>query len=311
MKTLLVLTDFSKNAKNAAEAAINLAEKFHFGKVLLVNNYINALFLPSADYIALPPDYYTAFKDESITQMKNECRRLQEIITNQKLPSGKVSIDSLNLAGTVADHLGTILKQNDITLILMGARRKIAGDFLFGSTINAVIQKANCPVLIVPQGQSVIHFKHIIFATDLELADIEAINYLIELYKNEHFHLSICHVTTPALLIPDFEEEDKYGQFMNALSKLKHKNISYHGLEGTNITKVLEKFEQETMADLFVITHRKHSFVWRIFHQSPSRSLIKYQNISLMTLPEHFGEQNTKSAMKSKNRNSNPSLYIL
>jgi len=312
MKTLLVLTDFSKNARTAAEAAINLAIKFQFGRILLMNTYINALFLPSADYIALPPDYYTAFKDESITQMKIECLRLRDMIANLELPLDKISIETINLAGTVAEHLDTVVQEQNVTLIVMGARRKIAGDFLFGSTINATIQKANCPVLIIPQGKSIVHYKHIVFATDLELKDIEAITYLIDLYQDEHVHLSICHVATPALLIPDFEEEDRYGRFINALSKLDLKNISYNGLEGTNITKALEKFRLDAKADLFVLIHRKHSFLWRIFHQSPSKSLLKYHDIPLMILPENSVKKNQRPHVKkSTYRKINQALYIL
>ena len=312
MKSLLVLTDFSRNAKRAAEAALNLANKLGGGEIVLLNTYLNPLFLPSAEYVAWPPEYYTAFKEESISQMNSECKRLHQIVTDLKIPAEKIKIDSLNLEGPLSEHLESVVKKRNTTLIVMGARRKVSGDFLFGSSINTTLRHASCPVLIVPENHSVINFRHLVFATDLELKDVKRIKYLLDLYTNEDFHLHVCHVASSPVLIPDFDEEDKTIQFINSLSKLNFANISYHRLEGNNITKELEEFSHDIKADLFVLTHHKHSLFWQIFHQSPSKSLIRYHKIPLLILPEQLKIPREKQHLKNKiQKRVRPGLYIL
>lgn len=311
MKTILVLTDFSKNSRNAAEAAVATADKMGGANILLFHAYLKPPFMPSTEFAAWPPEYYSGIKEDSIIQTKKECRRLERFLLNQKISPGKIIISYEHAEGTVAEHLMPLISKKDVMLTVMGGRENTTGDFLFGNVINSVISKSACPTLIVSHKQ-LMNIKNIIFATDLDIIDIEAIKYLAELSKSLHFHLHICHVSSPPVFLPDFNEEDKAAAFRYAMAKLEFEDISYHNLQGGHIVKELESFAQKINSDLLVFANRKHSFFWQIFHSSPSKALIRHHKNSLLILPEHW---NVKAAADTADNRTikvkRPRLQIL
>lgn len=284
MKTILVLTDFSKNAKIAAQIAIEVADKINAG-ILLFNAYPRFPFLPSEEFVAWPPEYYVAFKDESADKISKEKKRLIKLISQKQDLKAKIDIKYITSEGAVAEHLPSLIKEKDIYMIIIGGREKTAGNFLFGSEINGVLSKASCPILITGNKKA-LTIKNIVFATDLETNDIQNIECLLAQSKIFHYHLHICHVSQPPVFAPDFDEEDRTSVFINALSKVNYDNLSYKNLEGDHIGKELEKFSQEINGDLYVLVHKKQSIFWRILHQSPSKTLLKQQQRPILVLPE-------------------------
>jgi nucleotide-binding universal stress UspA family protein len=293
MKTILVLTDFSANARNAAEAAIMMASKTG-ADILVFNAYIR---LP---FVAWPPEYYTAFKDDSTDHIREEVKRLQKISSDFIDIPNKPDITCLNTEGTLAEGLKNILKERNIELIVMGARDKTIGDFIFGNSINEVIDTVNVPVLIVPNKKTVLNIKNVVFATDLSVQDVTGVKYVAGLSKDIHFHLNICHVSSPAIFIPDFNEEDRVSAFTAELSKLNFGNVSYHNLEGSHVIQELADFYNKANADLFAFVHKKHSVLWQIFHAGSSKILVKHQKNLMLVLPDHWEKKAIHSAPVKK-----------
>ncbi len=305
MKTILVLTDFSKNAKYAADTAVVLAAKIE-ADILLFNAYISTPLIPTAEYVAWPPEYYTVFKEESTTHLEKETERIRKAIDPHV--KRKPVINYSNAEGPLALHVQKIVRENNITLIMMGTRSRTTGDFLFGNDINEVISKASCPVLLIPDKRTNIEMKTVVFATDFEKEDIESIKYLIKLSHYINFKIQVCHISEFPALVPDFDEENKILGFTDQISKLHAENIYYKNIEGDSIAKELEKFSKQVHADMLALVHRKHSIFWRIFHESPSKILIKHQKTPLMILPQHWEKKNSSVTAKDEATDPHPEV---
>lgn len=312
MKTILVLTDFSKNSRNAADAAILLANKLEAAHILLFNAYTTPPFAPSTELVSWPPGYYSAFKDESNNQIKKESNRLQKVLAQYPQKEPAITLEFLNAEGAVAENVKSLVKEKHVDLILMGGRHKTTGDFIFGSVISNVISKVDCPILIVPNKLSKDKIRNVSFATDLDLSDINAIQYLAGFAKKMNFNIHVCHVSASPVLIPDFEEDLRISRFTNMIHKLKIAPISYHNIEGDNVVKELERFTRKTESDMLTLVHRKHSIFWQLFHQSPSKLLIKHQKKLLLILPEvketKVEHQTVKKVLRNQKRKSYPIL---
>jgi len=287
MNKVLVLTDFSKNAKKAATTAIDVADKMN-ADILLFNAYTAFPFLPTGEFVAWPPEYYMAFKEESSAKIKKEKNRLSNLIANKSVLKRKINITYLTAEGTVAEHLHSLINDREVCLIIMGGREKTAGSFLFGSDIHDVIKKASCPLLIVNSKMPDITLNNVVFATDLDPKDLKTVSYLLSQSKVLHFHLHVCHVSQPPVFLPDFNEEDAITHFMSQLSKLNYENLTYKGLKGDNIAKELDKYSKKIEADMFVLVHKKHSIFWRTLNQSPSKTLIRHQKYPILIIPENW-----------------------
>lgn len=294
MKTILVLTDFSKNARAAAETAVILAQKTG-ADLLLLNTYISPPFTPAANYVTWPTAYYTCYRDESTDKLRTESRRLQEILNQQPPTAHHSKINCSNMEGPLVENVKKIMQQKKPLMIVMGGRHKKASDLIFGSDIQDVVNQALCPVLIIPEQTGALQLKNIAFATDLAEQDITALKWLIDFTADFEAQIHVCHVYTIPEQIPIFGEEDKIYSFVEEMANINHERISFTDLEGKHIVKELETFKQETKQDLLALVYKKHSIFWRMFHESPARNFIKQQKDPILILPEHWKqERNTR-----------------
>jgi nucleotide-binding universal stress UspA family protein len=283
MKTILVLTDFSKKAKYAAETALSLAGKMK-ADVLLFNAYPHYPFLPSAEFVAWPPEYYTLFKQESHFRILKEKTRLERLIAANKDKFGGINIYYHTAEGSPAENLQVVLKKKKIEIIVIGGREKTAGSFLFGDHMNQIIRRATSPVMVVSSKTSDVSIKNVVFATDLDPEDINVIQYLLQLSTVFHFHLHVCHVFQPPVFLPDFDEEDRLAVFSNALTKVDQK-VSFKILEATHIANEIEEYCRKNHAELFVLVHKQHSLFMRLLQESPSKMLIRHQKRLILIIP--------------------------
>jgi nucleotide-binding universal stress UspA family protein len=299
MKTILVLTNFSKNSRNAAEAAVEIADKTGGANILLFHAALDAPFVPGATVAPWP---WVKIKEEYI--------RLREYIAHGNFAAEKITVNYLSGAGELGENVQKLLRGREVLLTIMGGRENRSGKDRFGSAINNVLDKVNYPVLIVNHNKPDLSLKNVTFATGIELEDIDAIHYLTGLARSLHFHLNICHVCASPVFLPDFNEEDKIARFINTISKMSFSNISYHNLEGNNVIKALEDFNKKTHSGMLAIVHRKHSLFWQLFHKNPSKTLLKQQHSPLLILPERW-EKKGSSFSRHKILFTNPRLQFL
>ena len=151
MKTILVLTDFTRRSEHAAEFALEIAFKIR-GEILLYNAFYapQVVSLESGVY----PYYedYSAIEQECLHEMEKIVRKLGKKFTTQHgVPPPPIRL--LNEPGKLGDKVHEITMRKDIWMIVMGDKSKEGpvSRFIFGSNSNAVIDNASCPVLLIPE----------------------------------------------------------------------------------------------------------------------------------------------------------------
>ncbi|NNU33390.1 universal stress protein [Mucilaginibacter sp. S1162] len=98
MKKILVLTDFSDNARRAAEAAVTLAGKLH-ANIILFNTYVSEPVMSEYGGAPRPVDQLM-WADEGKEKLKFLKEDLRELV--QQLPAGDhhPSIDDRHASGS-------------------------------------------------------------------------------------------------------------------------------------------------------------------------------------------------------------------
>jgi len=279
-RTILVLTDFSEHAKNAAECALDLALKMS-ADLILINIYPVPTILSSTE-IPFPFEYYTIARAESIHNLKLEKTRLQSVF---KKNAGIPEITCLHEGCSFSRLAHWIRGEKNIMMIVMGGRHLKGNEFLFGSSINVMVDKSDCPVLLISEKKQVSAVKNVVFVTDLAIEDIQQLKKLIELSTLFEFHIHVCHVSPPTPVVIDFNEDYRLSDFIYEMDKLAFKKVSYKNLQGKNIVQNLIAFHEGIHADLLVLVHKKNSLFWKLFHQSTSRELVRNQKSPLLILP--------------------------
>ena len=168
MKTILVLTDFTKNAAHAASSALMLAEKLGT-RLLLFNTFYNMPILPSNGGSSGP------WVVEDLVLRETDCdKKLKQLSADLQKQVRPHSANKPQIAvqygeGELSRNIETILQEIDVELIVMGARSGSAINHIFtGSDTRAVIDRATRPVLIIPENQGLQNLRKITFATNFE-----------------------------------------------------------------------------------------------------------------------------------------------
>lgn len=148
-RTILVLSDFSEYAKNAAECALELAMKLH-ADLILINIYPVPTILSSTE-IPFPFEYYTIAREESIHSLKTEKTRISLFLKKDTDISEIPDITCLHEGCSFSRLAHWIREEKNIMMLLMGGRNHKGNELVFGSSINVMVDKSDCPVLLISE----------------------------------------------------------------------------------------------------------------------------------------------------------------
>ena|SRR3989344_727619 len=270
MKKILVPTDFSEAANNAAEYAVLLAKEIK-AKVILFHIY----------HVPVPSTEVPIISISSA-----EIQKESEILLRKKVAQLKkhapVEISYIARLGMAVDEI--IEEEKKADLIIMGMRNvsKIS-EFLFGSITTATIRKTNTPVLVIPQNVKFKAPKKIVFSCDYNPENnydtIETITELIKVFHSKLFVLNIKENKE----VVSIEEA---GSGLRLESKLNNVPHVYHFSENEDLIEGINKFVKEKKADMVVLIPHKHNLLERLFHKSISKNMAFHTNVPMLTLPE-------------------------
>lgn len=281
MKTILILTDFSRNAAHAAHSAAWLAEKLH-ARLLLWNCSSEVPVMPG--YLGGPLIAEAlAGQDESQEQLDEAKGELDDYM-NSTDGAYKPGIATIYTEGSLQKKLRQQLKAEAVEMIVIGsAAAACCVDHVFsGSDTFKIIETATCPVLIVPPRAGLDQLEKVVFATDFEPQDFQALNYLDELISVFDFNIEVVHVT----LNGDKDESTivKEALFQEQLAKFR-KPISYKEIRGKDVTGRLNRICKQTGADLLAMTHHQYGLFKRLLTDSDAKRELAHQKIPLLLFP--------------------------
>jgi nucleotide-binding universal stress UspA family protein len=277
MKTLLVPTDFSDTAYNAATYAIALGNSLGATRIILYHAY--ELIVPVPDIPTMipmvnPDDLREASMD-GLNKMKRELGPLADGGTTLV-----VRADNALLAATIEE----VCKNEGVDLIVMG----ITGgskleEVLVGSNTIDVVKHTSFPVLVVPGNARYKPIEKIVFAADLrKVADttpITPLKKLLHIFNAELHVINIDHESRHFTTDTPFET-------MMLDTLLEDFQPVYHFIDNPDVVAGIVEFAEENKADLILTIPKKHGLFESIFKRSRTSKLAYQTHIPLLTLHE-------------------------
>lgn len=291
MKTILVLTDFSNRAGYAAEYATHIALKT---KANLLLCHAMELTSELADGVEL--NWPIA---DHLVQKKEECtRKLEELTKHLEkltvLDSGDFnpSIDYVTDFGLLAEVAESIIKERAVDFVVIGSHKSSSlARFLFGSHTHNILDKINCPVLLVPENAEFKGINSIAYATDLSFDNTTVIRYLIKMAKAFNASVSVTHISP--LEFPATEAEQTMRASLKEHLASYEPPVFYHSIKGYNVKNSLLEITGSGKADILALVHKRYDFFERLFHASISKQMADSTTIPLLVLPYSFSTDKT------------------
>lgn len=272
-RRILCPTDFSKNAQNAIEYAIELFKN------------------ESCEFFIL-----NTYKIEGYTLELSINRDLEEIRKNS-LGGLKITLEWLSVdkgpknhkfhvvseLGSLIDTMKTIIEKQDIDLVVMGTKGSTDSRLeIYGSqTVLAMEEIRNCPVLAIPSKAKYSEIKEIVFPTNYNTNyKRREFQYLVDIAKITNSSIAVVHVHS--------REEDLTADQLNTQKLLKdyfeELDYSFHTVKNKDVQKGINSFIKSRGSNMVAFFNKKHSFFGMILSRPMVKNLGYQSTIPILAL---------------------------
>lgn len=273
MLSILLPTDFSENAWNAALYAFKLYESepctFYFLhssklKVSAMSNISNRLI--------------RVMKENTMKELSVLKEKAEQLNTNANHKFEiKISTNDLHSA------MEATIKKNKIDLVVMGTKGATkATDIIFGSnTVNAFKKTKGCPVLAIPDEFNFVKPDQIAFPTDFNRFygdELLPLKRLANLYNSK---IRVIHINKQ----DDITEAQDYNldRLKMALENYAH---SFHWVpDYGSKDEVIKDFIEELNIKMLVMINYQNSFIERIIKEPVIKNLGSQLTVPFMVIP--------------------------
>ncbi len=269
MAHVLIPTDLSENARNAAIFAVQL-----FGAEGNTFTLLNAYGTPhgtSGNLVDIRPEMARA----SAEGLERFAMDLEEA-----LPDHAIKYNERCEHGQLRAVIVRLEKEPDAPDVIVMGTQGATGlkRVMLGSNTAAVMQGVHTPVLAVPEQATYAAPKRIVLADDGGRVDKTTLQLLVEIARWSHAEVKIVNVVPEGR--SDMEEPDgsRYDQVLGAIPH------SYHRISGTEVMTALHDLADQSEAGLVVVTHRERGAFESFFHRSVSARLAMHTHIPMLVL---------------------------
>lgn len=199
MEKILVPTDFSEEADNALNLAVDIASKNGSELVLL-----NIVEVPSGSGLTsfnvegeMDTSMGAGMDDVFVVKMiERSKKKIKELATDNRLSN--IHVHTTVEIGNAFAGISKAIKDHEVSLIIMGTKGSSGWEeILVGSNTEKVVRRAKCPVIAVKHPVKLDDIEDIVFATNLEAEQSHVVNELVKLQKLTKGKLHIVRINTP------------------------------------------------------------------------------------------------------------------
>ncbi len=280
MQTIIVPTDFSITATNAAAYAVHFANQVNVKRILLFHAYELPVALdplmPGVQMLEL-----NTFKDAAIKNLNNFRDQLISTFTNSN-----IQFDVAVEYGSITDGLIMLAEKEKIELIIMGITGGGAlEETLIGSNTTSVAGALGVPVLIIPPNATFMVIEKIMLACDFDHADqFIPLGIIREILNDTKAKLLVFNLDV------DMEESDKnypatvVGEGFAVHTLLQEFNPEYHFAKNSEYVLGINEFAESNGVNMIISVPKKKTFFEKLFIKSSTKKLAFHTHLPLLVV---------------------------
>lgn len=279
MKNMLVPTDFSATAQNAARYALQLATQLGTPKVILYNAYQAPMMIdPMVPAVQL-------LDEEQLRNSSQESLDKFKLLLQPLCPAG-CQLETFCEYALLNNGLDPACVTNDAGLIVMGITGGgILEEKLIGSNTVSVAQHSHTPVIIVPHNTRFTPIKNVMLLSDFDKADktipIKPVKRIMEETKAK---LLVFNMEEPPTEDAFMYPSKMMGESYAVHTLLQDLHPDYHFSPNKNYVEAVNNFALEHQVDLIITIPKKHSFFESLFSTSHTTQLAFHTHVPLMVV---------------------------
>lgn len=278
MNKIIYATDFSEESKKALHYAYELSKRS--GAELLLLHIFD---IPTIWNSEMEGPDFPKMEEDAMEYNIQKLKDFYEAVLDTQVDLNKIGFEALESASPVMGILEAA-KKHKADLLVMGTKGKSkAREILIGSTTMSIIRQSPCPVFSVPEEGNYKELNKIMYATDFDPNDIDALKELKEIADLYDTKILVEHIT-------ETTEEDPEQNLQILKSKAEESKIDHRYKFGLTIAQDiytgLNSFVRENDIDLLVMYEREHSGARRWFHRDIVKRMENHTPVPILTYNE-------------------------
>ncbi|MCK4663509.1 MAG: universal stress protein [Bacteroidales bacterium] len=285
MKKILVPTDFSKYSKHAYDYALKFGVCLK-AEIKLFHSFLDPILgspIPMYDFGEYEGTHNEIMKnteDQVIKDIEMVYRELNEKIEKEKLDG--VNIVKYHIAnGFPEEEIVNFSNSYKPDLIVMGTKGKggVIKD-LFGSVTEKIVENAKVPVLTIPETPWGGKIEKILYATDFDESDFEALKKLEHFIKPLKAKLYVVHTCFGEKLEKDYEQMKKLKLFLD--KEYKNIDIQFDIIECEDVLKCFDDYIEDKQIDIISVTTHKRNIFTKLLNPSFTKKMLFHSSAPLL-----------------------------
>jgi len=278
MKNILVLTDFSEVAGNAAEYAVKLAVASRANLVLFY-----AIMVQDVSPVTAGGKEEEDQVADAIVKLESEAKKLQNLLNDK--PDFQPKISCFAQIGSFNIFIQKFVADHHIDLIIMGARQ--SNDFpgfLFGNNIRGVVDAAPCPILLIHHQVKFRPVKNIFYVTDFRYCDLNTLTLLTKFAAPLKSDISLLHVGTDGL--PRLLNQEAAAIFRDTIvSNINYGQLNYFDRREMDAQSAIGSVVEKNGMEILATAHKKYHFFNHLFKKNLERNIAVFTQIPILIVP--------------------------
>jgi len=272
MKKILIPTDFSDNAKNAANYGITL-----FDAEETVFAFLNTFYIP---YSTAEVAY--SYDDDISRQNADQLFDTEKKRIAKNFPNLKGKLESHFELGAIVEVANSFIQRENIDYMVMGTKGASGfSEVLVGSRTASMIKKVDCPIIVVPEDARFKNPEKILFTTDKELQNEDLnIDILVDIAKKYDSNIHGLYVSKTG------ENMNVEATFIQYDLDLKLVDVK-HDLE-VDVNKdpinAIENYTKRYSVDLIAMISTKGNLFHELFHKSVTKRVAMHTDIPMLIM---------------------------
>lgn len=282
MKTILYATDCTKKTAPQLKYAYRLSQAL---KAELHTVHVYDLSPLVTTTVRSRGVLERNFETEQIEILEKFCtKHLKKEFGTPKLNYHAIKNDSISKA------IAEIAEDIDASLVLVGAKNPYSLRGVFTENIaNELMISLPCPILILPEYVLYERWTRVIYATDFEASDIQALEKLTELIEPFEANVEVIHI--PRKLEDYHRRKMEWFKAMIG-QRIAYAKIIFSSRRANDVESGIHDFIDKDRPEILVMMERQRdSFLGQLLHKDLVKTMESEINIPLMV----FNKQRIKS----------------
>ncbi|WP_162847113.1 universal stress protein [Mucilaginibacter gracilis] len=272
MKTLLIATDFSENAKLTAMYGYELACQLK-ADVILCNAITIPAEIPQTGFVSWPDNEYEAMMQSSSNEL-DQLRKLLQASTGSN-GSFQPRIRCVNAAGIVGDVVSHAAAESRASLVIAGTHSSTGvAEFVIGNHTRNLIDTTSEPLLIVPPAATFKPVKRIALALDFDdlNQDLATLLRTIAIAKLLDAEILLTHIDTRKQ--PSLAKQEYLNQTLAGLAKKTgYAQIKTLLIEDKDVEAGLNWLCEHGNIQMLAMAHHAQGFFLSLFKGSHTKKM--------------------------------------